>query len=99
MYAKRQFAIVLPIARENKQDARMRSRAVAASADDQVKTVITMNQDASSGKCVWIECGSRAPAATKAYRIPIAVQKLPQIVLIIVTGVSRAWNPFNPAIN
>ena len=54
---------MLPIAREVKQPVRTKSRAEAASALDQVKTVRTTNQEASSGKCVWIEWGSRAPAA------------------------------------
>ena len=39
------------------------SRAEAARAEDQVKAVRTTNQDASSGKWVWIACGSSAPAA------------------------------------
>jgi hypothetical protein len=51
------------MARDVRQAVRTRSRAVAAKAEDQVKTVRTTNQEASSGKCVWTECGSRAPAA------------------------------------
>jgi hypothetical protein len=42
---------------------RTKSRAEAASALDQVKTARTTNQQASSGKCVWIAWGSMAPAA------------------------------------
>lgn len=55
MYEKRQHAMVLPTAREKRVAARTASRAVEARAQDQVKTVKTTNQDASSGKCVWIE--------------------------------------------
>ena len=58
-----QQAIVLPMAREVKHVVRTMSRAVAARALDQVKTVRTTNQEASSGKCVCTECGSSAPAA------------------------------------
>jgi hypothetical protein len=58
-----QHAIVLPIASEVRQLVSTASRAVAARAQDQVKTVRTTNQEANSGKCVCTECGSRAPAA------------------------------------
>jgi hypothetical protein len=55
--------MVDPMAREVRHAVRTMSRAVAANAQDQVKTVRTTNQEASSGKCVCTECGSRAPAA------------------------------------
>ena len=55
--------MVEPIASEVRQAVMTMSRAVAARAQDQVKTVRTTNQEASSGKCVCTECGSRAPAA------------------------------------
>lgn len=55
LYEKRQHAMVLPTAREKRVAARTASRAVEARAQDQVKTVKTTNQDANSGKCVWIE--------------------------------------------
>lgn len=63
LYAKRQQAMVLPIAREKRQQQRTMSRAVAARAQDQVKIARMTNQDASSGKWVWMSCGSIAPAA------------------------------------
>lgn len=40
-----------------------------------------------------------APAATKAYRRPMLIQKAPHMVLITVTSTSRARNPSNPAMN
>jgi len=46
--------MVLPMARETRQAVRTTSRADAAKAEDQVKTVRTTNQEANSGKCVWI---------------------------------------------
>lgn len=55
--------MVDPIASEVKQAVSTMSRAVAANAQDQVNTVRTTNQEASSGKWVCTECGSRAPAA------------------------------------
>lgn len=46
----------------------------------------------SRGKCV-------TSPTTNAYRIPIAIQKLPHIVFMTVTRVSRALNPYSPAMN
>lgn len=66
LYAKRQQAMVEPMARDVKQPRSTRSRAEAAKAQDQVNMARMMNQEASSGKCVWISWGSIAPAATKA---------------------------------
>ena len=40
-----------------------------------------------------------AKLTTKAYRIPILIQKLPHMVLITVTNVSLALNPYSPAMN
>lgn len=62
-YAKRQQAIVEPMARKVSTAQRIMSRAVAASAPDQVKKVRTMNQEASSGKWMSIGWGGRAPVA------------------------------------
>jgi hypothetical protein len=72
--AKRQHARVEPIASEKRHTERIRSRAVAAIAPLSMNKGKTKNYDASSGKCVRVECASRVPAAYVMYKQNISLR-------------------------
>jgi hypothetical protein len=72
--AKRQHARVEPIASEKRHTERTRSRAVAAIAPLPMNKGKTKTYDASSGKCVRIECALRAPAAFVMYKQNISIR-------------------------